>query len=32
MLREVRRLRADALFVKPLWPSALLEWLESGSE
>ena len=27
MLREVKRLRPDALFVKPLWAPALLEWL-----
>lgn len=27
MLREVKRLRADAVFVKPYWPPALLEWL-----
>ena len=31
MLREVKRLRADALFVKPLWAPALLEWLGRGA-
>lgn len=31
MLREVKRLRPDALFVKPLWAPALLEWLGRGA-
>jgi two-component system, OmpR family, response regulator len=31
MLREVKRLRADAVFVKPLWAPALLEWLGRGA-
>ena len=27
MLREIRRMRPDALFVKPVWAPALLEWV-----
>ena len=32
MLREVKRLRADAIFVKPLWPPSLLAWLGCAAE
>ena len=30
VLREIRRLRPDALFVKPVWAPALLEWLRGA--
>ena len=32
MLRELKRLRPDALFVKPVSTPALLEWLRGTSE